>query len=928
LHIETREIMKLVWLVILCITFSVISLSPSSAVTNAMEIGKVNSGTNNQILAGSVYVTVNLDLNAPPINQTAEVTCTVSNSGEENALIAAEIILPDGFIIVNGENSWTGIIDGGGTAIFNATIKSVHPGKWVIKALVRDFDEIIAQDFVYLYVGENSARMRKTYSYNLALESGTVPENLTILEEDWENLLENHSAGNSARIRGTIYARMMDGSFGPLRGAKFILYDPDLSILSISYTDWSGRFDSGWIPNVSYVYQTVIAETHSDWGVFVVNNVGDRYAVNRMINGPFVDGEYDVGLFYVEGNAWRIYDTIVEGWSFLYNEVGYHMLQVKVGWPQLDAIGPYAYTWLREIYLPESQRYPNMPNYPDIILAEYSDVVMFFVYGGQDGVRSLEIEAIIESMWGEGWSAFFSCAVRLDPTIASSAGLFDPWNNPIPKWNLETRKNVDNTGDPTSFYDELSPDQESIANTASALWDLYDPFYDPWLDNLDIVNFSFGNLWDIFVTRPTSFGSFWQRLKSELLTWPPDGLPYRDAHYAKAAVFQNGKPWVNNAPSSSIGSLAGTWQISPVTLTAIVLELDWEDRPYTSVEFWCSTDGENWQLAGVDEAPTPYQSPWSSYSIEWNVEDIEADSVRVYARAFDGMMYSLPSVTGPFDIDAGDTFDAATAIGPENFASSISGGDVDDYFKIHIDSNHRIDVSMAPPSTADFDLYLYNPSRSLIASSTQRGTGLPESISYTASSSGDYFVRVSKYSGTGTYGMSFASKVGSFTFSDVVDSGTQHFSAPYHTQLRITASQGGMLMGGGSSSGESIPADSSESISSEFVGYVVGAGRDGAISFIDDTKSEGSENVFVDESSWVEAGRGRDYVDYVNGRGEHRAQIYPGPIHTWDGESWVSYVFEDKGGDVKVSDGIYVAGCTSAPGTNVWDALLVKCLIE
>jgi uncharacterized delta-60 repeat protein len=266
---------------------------------------------------------------------------------------------------------------------------------------------------------------------------------------------------------------------------------------------------------------------------------------------------------------------------------------------------------------------------------------------------------------------------------------------------------------------------------------------------------------------------------------------------------------VNTAPICIIGDLTGTWQSNPVTLTAQACDLDHEDRPYTSVEFWYSTDGTSWQLAGVDATPAPFQSPWSSYSIQWNVEDIMADSVRVYARAFDGMNYSPPSVTGPFDIDAGDTFDAATAIGPENFMSTIVGTDVDDYYKIHMNAGDVIGVGMAPPTTADFDLYLYDPSHTLIALSTQRGNGLAESISYTAASSGDRYIRVTKYSDTGTYSMSFVYQVGSFTFSNAADSGTQHFSLPYHTQLRITASQGGTLSGG-SSSGESIPASTSE----------------------------------------------------------------------------------------------------------------------
>jgi WD40 repeat protein len=461
-----------------------------------------------------------------------------------------------------------------------------------------------------------------------------------------------HSAGNSARIRGTIYARMMDGSFGPLRGAKFILYDPDLSILSISYTDWSGRFDSGWIPNVPYVYQTVIAETQSDWGVVILNGVGDRYAVNRIINGPFVDDEYDVGLFYVEGNAWRIYDTIVKGWSFLYNQTSYHMPQVTVLWPCTSVAQPIVESL--KISLPEGGRFPNIEAHPDIILHEYSDVVGYRVYG-------VLLDSLPNQMWGDGWSDFFSCAVRDNPVISEVGGLVDPQGNPTISRNLETRKNVDNTND-SSFYDESDPRQEGRSNTASALWDLYDP----WLDNLDIVNFSFGNLWDIFTTKPANFESFWQRLKSELLTWPPDGSPYRDAHYAKAAVFQNGKPWVNNAPSSSIGGLTGTWQISPVTLSASASDSDWEDVNYLFVTFEYSTTGGNpWTTIGTDSS--------SPYSVTWN-PSFQDDSVWVRATASDGMKNSNPSTTGPFGVQpVSPIYTLSTSVTPSG-AGTVSGG--------------------------------------------------------------------------------------------------------------------------------------------------------------------------------------------------------------------------------------------------------------
>jgi hypothetical protein len=69
----------------------------------------------------------------------------------------------------------------------------------------------------------------------------------------------------------------------------------------------------------------------------------------------------------------------------------------------------------------------------------------------------------------------------------------------------------------------------------------------------------------------------------------------------------------------------------------------------------------------------------------------------------------------------------------------------------------------------------------------------------------------------------------------------------------------------------------------------------------------------------VEVERGRDHLTYQNqATGEYKQVIYPGPIHTWDGERWVSYVFENRGDYYQVQHPIASARFYS-DRTELWD---------
>jgi len=107
--------------------------------------------------------------------------------------------------------------------------------------------------------------------------------------------------------------------------------------------------------------------------------------------------------------------------------------------------------------------------------------------------------------------------------------------------------------------------------------------------------------------------------------------------------------------------------------------------------------------------------------------------------------------------DAGNTFDAALLISPSSYTGYIDSTDTEDWYKFSVSEGMRIDITMTPPSNADFDLKLYDANGNLKASST-RGTGLTDTISYVANTSGILYWRMKVYqwSGSGTYSFTLA----------------------------------------------------------------------------------------------------------------------------------------------------------------------------
>ena len=80
--------------------------------------------------------------------------------------------------------------------------------------------------------------------------------------------------------------------------------------------------------------------------------------------------------------------------------------------------------------------------------------------------------------------------------------------------------------------------------------------------------------------------------------------------------------------------------------------------------------------------------------------------------------------------------------------------DLDDFYTIYLETGDDLYVSLDVPTGQDFDLFLYSPILDPLDSSTidNPTEGIyEESVSWTAASSGYYYIQVSVYSGVGYY---------------------------------------------------------------------------------------------------------------------------------------------------------------------------------
>lgn len=115
--------------------------------------------------APSVPISVRVFLSSlPPLNDVAELSCVVKTVFIASN-VSVEVILPEGFVLVDGVLSWKGSLPEGGKTELKATIRAVKIGNWTIEAragypIGAGYYSDIAR--LYVSVSKNSASISPT----------------------------------------------------------------------------------------------------------------------------------------------------------------------------------------------------------------------------------------------------------------------------------------------------------------------------------------------------------------------------------------------------------------------------------------------------------------------------------------------------------------------------------------------------------------------------------------------------------------------------------------------------------------------------------------------------------------------------------------------------------------------------------------------
>jgi hypothetical protein len=175
-------------------------------------------------------------------------------------------------------------------------------------------------------------------------------------------------------------------------------------------------------------------------------------------------------------------------------------------------------------------------------------------------------------------------------------------------------------------------------------------------------------------------------------------------------------------------------------------EFDWGDGTTNTTGFCPS--GQNISFLHFWDRPGTY-----------NVKVRAQDSTQAWSNWSPENAVTITENDAGSGADAGNNFSNATSISYGSYTGcslyQSNPHDHYDYYKFYeTGPGQSTYISMTPPSGIDFDLYLYNSSEIIKASST-RGPGLMEEISYTIDSGGYWRILVFARSGAGQYYLFF-----------------------------------------------------------------------------------------------------------------------------------------------------------------------------
>ncbi len=212
---------------------------------------------------------------------------------------------------------------------------------------------------------------------------------------------------------------------------------------------------------------------------------------------------------------------------------------------------------------------------------------------------------------------------------------------------------------------------------------------------------------------------------------------------------------------NSLAQLAG-WPSLPNTLTNAL--------PTGSISSNTSSVSAQWSDPLTLSAQNKHSVVFK-YQPNFPTPDAYSIRINTYARARlccpDGSV-TYYIVTSSYDIqyvyesdassgtDAGNTFSTALGIPPGSSTGLLYGADTVDMYRFDVSAGNRLYFSVTPPSSASFNLGIYDQNHQPLQSSAN-GRGGTDCVSFLPSITGTFFANVTALSGSGAYSFSLSS---------------------------------------------------------------------------------------------------------------------------------------------------------------------------
>lgn len=172
----------------------------------------------------------------------------------------------------------------------------------------------------------------------------------------------------------------------------------------------------------------------------------------------------------------------------------------------------------------------------------------------------------------------------------------------------------------------------------------------------------------------------------------------------------------------------------------------------------------------------------SPYSISWNTTTVANGSYNLTAKAFDAA--GNVATSSPVAVTVSNTSSASTIT--ERFTGSVSSsGTASTYFYLDVTDPGTVSLNLSWSATADLDMYLYNPSGTEVARAYT--TSNPENISYNATTTGRYKVKVTAYSGSTSFLLSATHNINTSATGRAVLTDTVDKAGTSYKQYSLTA---------------------------------------------------------------------------------------------------------------------------------------------